>query len=259
MCFGKEQNIMRKSIDEILAEQRINFLKLYKIIEKKDSIFLYDVQDGKIFAYPFTDFVKGMSHRDQEQVMKNQPLILSGSHMLAFVRDNERKKLTSTLIEIDQTELNQIETPEVIKRRIEENSQSLGDDFQKEMDLIAKIKTELPLTARPNSETRNLMSKQGIVHTREVKIEDVAYLGDEGGISCQLRPFEKSGPLFVVSLTHLLVDASHPLSADIMAYQIERMQKLKPNKSLTKIRFIHDFSSKEKEEKEKTQIDFSYR
>ena len=221
---------MRKLIDEIFVEQRINFLRLYKIIEKKDSVYLYDVQDGKIFAYPFTDFVKDMSHRDQEQAMNNYPLILSGSHMLAFVRDNERKKLTSTLIEIDQTELNHIKTPEVIKRPIGENSQSLGNDFQKEMDLIAKIKTELPLAARPNSETRNLMSKQGIVHTREVKIEDVTYLGDEGGISCQLRPFEKSGPLFVVSLTHLVVDPSHPLSADIMAYQIERMQKLKRTK-----------------------------
>ncbi|OQY50993.1 MAG: hypothetical protein B6240_00705, partial [Desulfobacteraceae bacterium 4572_87] len=92
---------------------------------------------------------------------------------------------------------------------------------------IAKIKTELPLTARPNSETRNLLSKQGIVYTREVEIEEVVYLGDEGGISCQLRPSEKSGPLIVVSLTHLFVDPSHPLSADIMAYQIERMQKLK--------------------------------
>ena len=147
---------MRKSIDEIFAEQRINFLKLYKIIEKKDSVFLYDVQDGKILAYLFADFVKGLSHRDQEQMMNKQPLILSGSHMLAFVRDNERKKLTSTLIEIDQTELDHIKIPEVIKRPIEENSQSLGNDFQKEMDLIAEIKTALPLTVRPNSETRNL-------------------------------------------------------------------------------------------------------
>ena len=218
---------MRKSIDEILAEQRINFLKLYKIIERKDSVFLYDVQDGRIFAYSFTDFVKGMSPRDQEKMANDQPLILSGSHMLAFVRDNERKKLTSSLIEIDQTELNHIETPEVTKIPVEEVDQSLSNDFQKDMDLIAKIKTELPLTARPNSETRNLLSKQGIVYTREVEIEEVVYLGDEGGISCQLRPSEKSGPLIVVSLTHLFVDPSHPLSADIMAYQIERMQKLK--------------------------------
>jgi len=225
---------MSKSIDEILTEQRINFLKLYKIIKKKDSVFLYDVQDGKIYAYPFTDFVKNMSHRDQEQLIKFQPLILSGSHMLAFVRDTKRKRLSSTLIEINQTELSQIEIPEVIKRPIEENGQLLGNDLQKEMDLVAKIKTELPITAIPTPETRNLMSKQGIVNVRDVQIEDVVYLGDEGGISCQLKPSEKSVPIFVVSLTQLVFDPSHPLSADIMAYQIERMQKLNQTKGSQK-------------------------
>ena len=59
---------------------------------------------------------------------------------------------------------------------------------------------------------------------REVSIEKIFYLGDEGGIMCAVKNPGKED--IVVSLTHLRIKANHPLAKDIRAYQMRRKEKL---------------------------------
>ena len=60
---------------------------------------------------------------------------------------------------------------------------------------------------------------------QELLIESVLYLGDEGGIGCAIQLPEK-GTVTITSLTHIRVEANHPLAQEISAYQAERTRKL---------------------------------
>jgi len=50
-------------------------------------------------------------------------------------------------------------------------------------------------------------------------------MGDEGGICCAISD-ENTKELLMVSITHLQIKTTHPLSKEIKAYQIKRKRKL---------------------------------
>ena len=57
-------------------------------------------------------------------------------------------------------------------------------------------------------------------------IKSVIYLGDEGGIGCDLGQIQSKDEVLVCSLTHLSINSRHPLAKEIKAYQRERKNKL---------------------------------
>ena len=103
------------------------------------------------------------------------------------------------------------------------------DNITEVEELINKMKEILPIPANPTKAFIHLMRDQGVkVKAKyEVLIKKVMYLGDEGGIACEVAfPNQKEGEVTVVSLTHLRIKANHPLVKDIRAYQIKRTKKL---------------------------------
>jgi hypothetical protein len=65
-----------------------------------------------------------------------------------------------------------------------------------------------------------------LARDQELQIHHVVYLGDEGGISCNVTPAPDAKEVLLVSITHLRVSARHPLAKEIRAYQRERTRKL---------------------------------
>jgi len=57
-------------------------------------------------------------------------------------------------------------------------------------------------------------------------IRSVIYLGDEGGIGCDLGIIGDEKEAIVCSLTHLSLNPRHPLAREIRAYQRERKKRL---------------------------------
>jgi hypothetical protein len=101
------------------------------------------------------------------------------------------------------------------------------DDYAQTMELLEKIKARLPIPARPTKAFLQAMrgSKMQMRPGQELRIESVLYLGDEGGIGCAIELPEKS-TVTITSLTHLLIEADHPLAQEIHDYQAERTRKL---------------------------------
>jgi hypothetical protein len=101
------------------------------------------------------------------------------------------------------------------------------DNHSEAMNLIQKMKAHLPFTARPTRAIVQTLRRGGtkIRADQELQINDVLYLGDEGGIACAIYlPEQKVAT--VASVTHLDIPGDHPLAQEIKAYQSRRTQKL---------------------------------
>jgi hypothetical protein len=102
------------------------------------------------------------------------------------------------------------------------------DDYAKAMELMRRMEAHLPIPARPTGAYIRALREQGvkIAPDQELQIQDVLYLGDEGGISCNVTPSKDAKEAIIVSLTHLRVRRQHPLAQEIRAYQRERTRRL---------------------------------
>ncbi len=94
--------------------------------------------------------------------------------------------------------------------------------------LIAKMNAHLPIPAYPTKPLVRMLRGKGLKLSTErvLSIRQVFYLGDEGGIACDVTPAQGAKENYVVSLTHLRIAPSHPLFRDIRAYQQERVKRI---------------------------------
>ena len=101
------------------------------------------------------------------------------------------------------------------------------DNYAEATKLVQKMKAHLPFTVRPTKSLVQSLRRSGtkIKANRELQVEDVLYLGDDGGIACAIYLPELEAAT-IASVTHLDVPGDHPLAEEIKAYQSQRTQKL---------------------------------
>ncbi|MBN1954261.1 MAG: hypothetical protein JW900_04335 [Anaerolineae bacterium] len=102
------------------------------------------------------------------------------------------------------------------------------DDVTQARALIARMEAHLPIPARPTSGLVRLLKKQGLnlSRHRELSIRRLFYLGDEGGISCDITPPGMEKMPVICSITHLRIAPAHPLAKEIRGYQSARANRL---------------------------------
>ena len=76
-----------------------NILGLYKRFEDKKPVMLLDIQEQKIYAYPYNDFKSELSKRSPIQLEEQYEAAIFNNEMVVFVRDNEKKELVSYSLE----------------------------------------------------------------------------------------------------------------------------------------------------------------
>jgi len=81
------------------GEQWDNILGLYKRFEDKKPVMLLDIQEQKIYAYPYNDFKSELSKRSQIQLEEQYEAAILDKEMVVFVRDTEKKELVSYSLE----------------------------------------------------------------------------------------------------------------------------------------------------------------
>ena len=102
------------------------------------------------------------------------------------------------------------------------------DDYAKAMELLKKMEAQLPIPVFPKRPLIHTLREKGtkITSQQMLYINSVLYLGDEGGIGCDLGLICDDKEVLVCSLTHLSISPRHPLTKEIRAYQRERTKKL---------------------------------
>jgi len=103
------------------------------------------------------------------------------------------------------------------------------DDVEKSVALAHRIRSALPIRAFATKGLRGILqqnSKRDFPN--ECSVTEVTYLGDEGGITCNLDfGFDDTKEVHIVSITHLTFDRGHPLAREIAAYCKHRIKRLK--------------------------------
>ncbi len=84
---------------DAVGEQWDNILGLYKRFEDKKPVMLLDIQEQKIYAYPYNDFRSELSKKSQIQLEEQYETAILNNEMVVFVRDNEKKDLVSYSLE----------------------------------------------------------------------------------------------------------------------------------------------------------------
>jgi hypothetical protein len=102
------------------------------------------------------------------------------------------------------------------------------DNYAQVQELMRKMEAQLPIPARPTSTLIRAMRQHGVKLARdqELPVKRLFYMGDEGGISCDVTPPGLEKTPIICSITQIEIDAKHPLAQEIAAYQQERAKKL---------------------------------
>ena len=84
---------------EVVQQLWDDILFAYKKHEDNKPVMLVDIQEEKIYAYPYAEFKKDLSKRSQIKLEEQYNEAVSGYRMVVFVRDNDNKKLVSYSME----------------------------------------------------------------------------------------------------------------------------------------------------------------
>jgi len=90
-----EGNQERDYLLDTVNEQRKNFLYAYKQFEDKKPIVLFDIQEQRIYIYPYEDFKSEMNPRNQASLTEQYEKAHRENKIVVFVRDNEQRRLVS--------------------------------------------------------------------------------------------------------------------------------------------------------------------
>ena len=102
------------------------------------------------------------------------------------------------------------------------------DDRAKVTELMEKMEAQLPIPVFPKKPLVQTLRDKGKKITSQYMlfIKSVIYLGDDGGIGCDLGYISDGEEVLVCSLTHLSLNPRHPLAKKIHSYQRQRKIRL---------------------------------
>ena len=88
-----------------IFEQYMGHIQMfYKRYANKKPIMELSLPSYKIYAYPYTKYLKTLSRRSQELLKKEYLSAIRDNKMVVFVRDNEERVLKSCSVPIEEIE-----------------------------------------------------------------------------------------------------------------------------------------------------------
>jgi hypothetical protein len=70
-------------------------LRMYKSFEKHRPIVLFDIQEQRIYVYPYEGFKEELSPRSQASLQDQYEEAIATNQIVVFVRDNVERRLVS--------------------------------------------------------------------------------------------------------------------------------------------------------------------
>jgi len=70
-------------------------LMMYRTFENLRPIILFDIQEERIYAYPYQEFKDELKASNQASLEKQYKSAIAASEFVLFVRDNVKRRLVS--------------------------------------------------------------------------------------------------------------------------------------------------------------------
>ena len=83
-----------------IHEQWPKILGFYRLFANKNPIVLYDLQEQKIYTYPYKEFKAELNQRSQASLTEQYEAAIQNDQIVVFVRDNQKRKLRSYTLNI---------------------------------------------------------------------------------------------------------------------------------------------------------------
>jgi hypothetical protein len=80
---------------DLVEEHWDHIVELYVTFEEKRPVMLFDVQEMRIYAYPYAEFMADLSKRSQMILKREYAEAIAQDKIVVFVRDNKERKLVS--------------------------------------------------------------------------------------------------------------------------------------------------------------------
>ena len=90
-----DQEEIHDPMFDAMAEHWEQIVAGYKQFEDKRPIVLYDIQEKRVYLYPYEDVKNDMSPKSQVSLAEQYELAGKSGQMVMFVRDNLAEKLVS--------------------------------------------------------------------------------------------------------------------------------------------------------------------
>ena len=84
---------------------------MYSKYADKKPIMELSLPSAKIYAYPYTEYLKILSNSDQAWLKKQYRVAIRSKKMVVFVKDNEKRTLKSCLLPIEEIERTEMVGP----------------------------------------------------------------------------------------------------------------------------------------------------
>ena len=68
---------------------------MYERFADKLPVMLFDIEELRVYAYPYAEFTKELSDRSQQSLERQYNEAIRENRIVVFVRDNERRRLVS--------------------------------------------------------------------------------------------------------------------------------------------------------------------
>jgi hypothetical protein len=88
----------KKTIEKykaVIHEQMESILDLYARFADSKPVMLYDIQEKKIYAYPYKDYIEDLNEKSNYITIEQYEDTVSKNQVVVFVRDNEKRQLLS--------------------------------------------------------------------------------------------------------------------------------------------------------------------
>jgi hypothetical protein len=85
----------RDALYEAVCENTELILRAYALHEDKKPVLLYDLQERRLYVYPYEPFKADLTPRSQISLTDQYEKALDNNQIVVFVRDNVGRKLVS--------------------------------------------------------------------------------------------------------------------------------------------------------------------
>jgi hypothetical protein len=100
---GHSANPQSDYLLEAAQENWPHIIAAYRHFEDKKPVVLYDIQEQRIYVYPYADFLRDLSEKSQTTLKHQYERAIRDNKIVVFVRDNEQRKLVSFSMNNEQT------------------------------------------------------------------------------------------------------------------------------------------------------------